>query len=128
MPIPLILTKFLPLLLLGFYATLFSSARRQSQVVTIGASLTFYGWFESEYSILLMSSIAANYLLAIRIQIEDAVQHAGFEFLGTPSQSPNDQAHQDDSPYVVIGEGTDRHTQQMIGFLKARGYATQGIP
>ena len=68
------------------------------------------------------------YMDGFRTQIEDAVEGAGFEFLGTPSQSVYAQAYQDDSPYHVIRDATDMHTQQMIGFLTAQGYATQGSP
>lgn len=61
---PVFLTKFLPLVLLGFYATLFSKTRWHSQILLIGASLVFYSWFKSEYLILLVGSMAVNYVLA----------------------------------------------------------------
>jgi len=61
---PVFLTKFLPLVLLGFYATLFTRSRWQSQILLIGASLVFYSWFKSEYLILLVGSMLANYGLA----------------------------------------------------------------
>jgi len=64
---PVFLTKFLPLVLLGFYATLFSKSRWHSQVLLIGASLIFYSWFKSEYLILLVGSIVFNYILAKQI-------------------------------------------------------------
>ena len=64
---PVFLTKFLPLVLLGFYATLFSKSRWHSQVLLIGASLIFYSWFKSEYLILLIGSMVANYALAKKI-------------------------------------------------------------
>ena len=64
---PVFLTKFLPLVLLGFYAALFSKTRWHSQVLLIGASLVFYSWFKSEYLILLVGSMAGNYLLAKHI-------------------------------------------------------------
>ena len=64
---PVFLTKFLPLVLLGFYATLFSKSRWHSQVLLIGASLVFYSWFKSEYLILLIGSMLANYALAKKI-------------------------------------------------------------
>ena len=61
---PVFLTKFLPLVLLGFYATLFSRTRWHSQILLIGASLIFYSWFKSEYLILLVGSMVGNYVLA----------------------------------------------------------------
>jgi len=64
---PIFLTKFLPLVLLGFYATLFSKTRWHSHVVLIGASLIFYSWFKSEYLILLVGSMVVNYILAKHI-------------------------------------------------------------
>ncbi len=64
---PIFLTKFLPLVLLGFYAALFSKTRWHSQVILIGASLIFYSWFKSEYLILLVGSMIANYVLAKHI-------------------------------------------------------------
>ena len=64
---PVFLTKFLPLVLLGFYATLFSKNRWHSQVLLIGASLIFYSWFKSEYLVLLLGSMGGNYLLAKKI-------------------------------------------------------------
>ena len=64
---PIFLTKFLPLVLLGFYAALFSKARWHSQILLIGASLIFYSWFKSEYLILLLGSMGANYVLAKHI-------------------------------------------------------------
>jgi len=61
---PVFLTKFLPLVLLGFFATLFSKTRWHSQILLIGASLVFYSWFKSEYLILLVGSMGVNYVLA----------------------------------------------------------------
>jgi len=69
-----------------------------------------------------------SYVEGFRTEIEKAVNGAGFEFLGTPGQSLYGQAYQDDSPYHVIIEATDIHTQQMIGFLKTQGYGTSGAP
>ena len=71
---------------------------------------------------------APAYVDDFRIEIEEAINNAGFEFLGTPGQSLYGQAYQDDSPYHVITEATDIHTQQMIGFLKAQGYGSSGEP
>jgi len=64
---PIFLTKFLPIVLLGFYACLFSKTRWHSQILLIGASLIFYSWFKSEYLILLVGSMAVNYGLAKQI-------------------------------------------------------------
>lgn len=64
---PVFLTKFLPLVLLGFFATLFSQTRWHSQILLIGASLVFYSWFKSEYLILLVGSMVANYVFAKNI-------------------------------------------------------------
>ena len=64
---PVFLTKFLPVVLLGFFATLFSKTRWHSQVLLIGASLVFYSWFKSEYLILLIGSMGVNYVLAKHI-------------------------------------------------------------
>ena len=64
---PVFLTKFLPLVLLGFFATLFSKTRWHSQILLIGASLIFYSWFKSEYLILLVGSMTVNYVLAKKI-------------------------------------------------------------
>ena len=61
---PVFLTKFLPLVLLGFFATLFSKTRWHSQILLIGASLVFYSWFKSEYLVLLVGSMGVNYILA----------------------------------------------------------------
>ena len=58
------LTKFLPLVLLGFFTCLFSKKRWHSHVLLIGASLIFYSWFKAEYLILLIGSIVTNYVLA----------------------------------------------------------------
>lgn len=70
----------------------------------------------------------AAYTGELRRQIEAAVNEAGFEFLGTPSQSLYGQDFQDDTPYHLISKGTDLHTAQMIGFLRARGYQADGTP
>ena len=67
---PVFLTKFLPLVLLGFFATLFSKTRWYSQVLLIGASLVFYSWFKSEYLILLVGSMCGNYILAKQILVD----------------------------------------------------------
>ena len=68
------------------------------------------------------------YVTGFRVQIEHAVNKAGFEFLGTPGQSLYGQDVQDDSPYHITTAGTDIHTVQMIGFLKAQGYGTSADP
>lgn len=65
---------------------------------------------------------APAYIEGFRTEIEDAVNNAGFEFLGTPGQSLYGQAYQDDTPYHIIAEATDIHTRKMIGFLKMQGY------
>lgn len=67
---PVFLTKFLPLVLLGFFATLFSKTRWHRQVLLIGASLVFYSWFKSEYLILLVGSMSANYVFAKHILLQ----------------------------------------------------------
>lgn len=64
---PVFLTKFLPLVLLGFFATLFLKTRWHNQILLIGASLIFYSWFKSEYLILLVGSIVVNYAQAKKI-------------------------------------------------------------
>jgi hypothetical protein len=71
---------------------------------------------------------APAYFDGLREEIEAAVNSAGFEFLGTPSQSLFGQEYQDDSPYHVITEASEIHTKQMIGFLRAQGYGTTGEP
>lgn len=68
------------------------------------------------------------YVKGFRTEIQQAVTHAGFEFLGTPSQSLYGQEVQDDSPYHVTTQGTDSHTRKMIDFLKAQGYGVTGTP
>lgn len=68
------------------------------------------------------------YVTGFRAQIEEAVNNAGFEFLGTPGQSLYGQDVQDDSPYHITTAGTDIHTAQMVGFLKAQGYGTSADP
>ena len=68
------------------------------------------------------------YVMGFRKEIEQAVNRAGFEFFGTPSQSLYGQDVQDDSPYHMITEGTDIHTKKMIGFLQAQGYGKTGSP
>lgn len=67
---PVFLSKFLPLVLLGFYACLFSKTRWHSQVLLIGASLIFYSWFKSEYLILLIGSMVGNFVLAKQILVQ----------------------------------------------------------
>jgi len=68
------------------------------------------------------------YVTGFRKEIEEAVNRAGFEFFGTPSQSLYGQDVQDDSPYHIITEGTDIHTKTMISFLQAQGYGKTGSP
>lgn len=68
------------------------------------------------------------YVKDFRREIETAVNQAGFEFLGTLSQSLYSQDLQDDTPYHLISKGTDIHTAQMIGFLKAQGHVYGGRP
>ena len=68
------------------------------------------------------------YVRDFKGEIEHAVTEAGFEFLGTPSQSLYSQDMQDDTPYHLIAEGTNIHTQQMIGFLKGQGHSAAGEP
>ena len=67
-----------------------------------------------------------EYFDGFRVEIEKVVNNAGFEFLGTPTQSLYGQTYQDDTPYHIISEATDIHTRQMIGFLKAQGYGEGG--
>ena len=67
---PVFITKFLPLVLLGFYAALFSKTRWHRQVLLVGASLIFYSWFKSQYLILLVGSMLVNYHLAKQILIQ----------------------------------------------------------
>lgn len=71
---------------------------------------------------------APAYFEGFRAEIEAAVNGAGFEFLGTPSQSLYDKSYRDDTPYHIITAATDIHTQQMIGFLRTQGYGTTGEP
>ena len=68
------------------------------------------------------------YVTGFRAQIEEAINRAGFEFLGTPGQSLYGQDVQDDTPYHITTAGTDIHTAQMTGFLKALGYGTTADP
>ena len=68
------------------------------------------------------------YVKDFRREIEAAVNQAGFEFLGTLSQSLYSQDLQDDTPYHLISKGTDIHTAQMIGFLEAQGHVYRGRP
>lgn len=68
------------------------------------------------------------YVKDFRREIEAAVNQAGFEFLGTLSQSLYSQDLQDDTPYHLISKGTDIHTAQMIGFLEAQGHVYGGRP
>ena len=68
------------------------------------------------------------YVTGFRTEIEHAVNLAGFEFFGTPGQSLYSQDVQDDTPYHLITEGADIHTQKMIGFLQAQGYGKTGSP
>ena len=68
------------------------------------------------------------YVTGFRTEIEQAVNSAGFSFFGTPGQSLYGQDLQDDSPYHMISEGADIHTQKMIGFLQAQGYGNAGSP
>ena len=68
------------------------------------------------------------YVKGFRTEIEEAVNDAGFNFLGAPSQSLYGQEYQDDTPYHVISKGTDVHTEKMIAFLKSQGYADKGAP
>lgn len=71
---------------------------------------------------------ASAYVKGFRQEIETTVNKAGFEFLGTPSQSLYGQAFRDDTPYHIIKEATDVHTQKMINFLTAKGYSSDGAP
>ncbi len=68
------------------------------------------------------------YVKDFRQDIEEVVNKAGFEFLGTPGQSLYGQDLQDDSPYHIIAKGTEIHTQKMIGHLKSQGYGELGQP
>jgi len=68
------------------------------------------------------------YVQGFRGEIERAVNKAGFSFLGTPSQSLYGQELRDDTPYHLIAKGAEAHTQQIITFLKAQGYARKGAP
>ena len=68
------------------------------------------------------------YVSGFRADIERAVNQAGFEFLAAPSQSLYGQQFQDDSPYHLTTEGTEQHTEKMIGYLKAQGYGQSSRP
>ena len=68
----------------------------------------------------------AAYVKGFRHDIEKAVNQAGFEFLGTPSQSLYGQELQDNTPYHVITEGAELHTQKMIKHLKSLGQGDAG--
>ena len=61
---PVFLTKFLPLVLIGFFIALFSGTRWHRHLFLIGASLVFYSWFKAEYLILLIGSMVVNFGLA----------------------------------------------------------------
>ncbi len=64
---PVFITKFLPLVLLGFFACLFSKERWHRHVLLIGASLIFYSWFKWEYLVLLIGSMLTNYKISNHI-------------------------------------------------------------
>jgi len=68
------------------------------------------------------------YVTGFRAQIEEAVNAAGFEFLGAPGQSLYGQNVQDDSPYHITTEGADIHTAQMVRFLKSQGHGKSAAP
>lgn len=72
--------------------------------------------------------MANSYVTGFRAEIEEAINHAGFEFLGAPSQSVYGQEFQDDTPYHLIQKGAEIHTQKIINFLKAQGYGATGTP
>ena len=72
--------------------------------------------------------MADSYVTGFRAEIEDAVNQAGFDFLGAPSQSVYGQEFQDDTPYHLIKKGAEIHTKTIISLLKAQGYGLSGSP
>ncbi len=72
--------------------------------------------------------MANTYVTGFRAEIEGAVNDAGFEFLGAPSQSLYGQALQDDTPYHLVQKGAAIHTSKIINFLKAQGYKRSASP
>ena len=69
-----------------------------------------------------------SYVTAFRKDIQDAVNHAGFKFLGASSQSLYAQDLQDDTPYHLTSKGAQLHTAKMVKFLRAEGYQSNGTP
>ena len=72
--------------------------------------------------------MADTYVKGFRVDIEKAVNQAGFEFLAAPSQSLYGQEFQDDTPYHLIQKGAAIHTQKIISLLKAQGYGRIATP
>jgi len=72
--------------------------------------------------------MADTYVKGFRVEIEKAVNQAGFEFLAAPSQSLYGQEFQDDTPYHLIQKGAAIHTQKIISLLKAQGYGRIATP
>lgn len=59
---------FLPVALAGYYATLWIGLRRYIFVYVVIASLVFYSVWNPAYTILLIASIAVNYLFGVGIE------------------------------------------------------------
>ncbi len=56
-----------------------------------------------------------------RDTVENTVEEAGFQFIGTAISSVYPLSLQDDTPYHLTTEGMQKHTKKMIRFLKAAG-------
>jgi len=61
---PEFLLIFLPIVLVGFYALIFSSYSKASSGFLVLASLFFYGWWEPIYLLLIAASILFNFMMA----------------------------------------------------------------
>ena len=73
---------FLPLVLILYYALSHLGDSLYQRLFLIAASLFFYGYYNVRYLLLILASIAANYLVAGRIQHTEGRASKGFLVLG----------------------------------------------
>lgn len=65
---PEFLFLFLPITLWVYHRACLAGHKRLSGAWLVAASLTFYGWWEPKYLVLIMGSMALNHLLAIVLE------------------------------------------------------------
>jgi len=127
---PVFLLAFLPAVLAGFF--LIGAFRKPDWAILwlVGASLFFYGWWRPEFTLLMLGSVAFNYLVGMRLGtrpdrrwlVFGIVANLGllgwFKYSGFLATVINDLANAGlPVPHVLLPLGISFYTFQQIAYL-----------